>query len=192
MRISVFCGSSAGPESFQRAAAELGAEMARRGVGLVYGGGDVGLMGAVADAALAGGGEVIGVIPQSLVDAEVAHLGLTELIVVETMHERKARMSELSDGCIALPGGFGTLDETFEMLTWNQLGFTAKPVVFLDVERFWDSLFDQIDRMHALGLLRDRHRILARRCDSVVDALNMATTAVDAAAPKWADPSQSG
>lgn len=192
MRISVFCGSSAGPESFQRVAAELGTEMARRGVGLVYGGGDVGLMGAVADAVLAGGGEVIGVIPRSLVEAEVAHGGLTELIVVNTMHERKARMSELSGGCITLPGGFGTLDETFEMLTWNQLGYTAKPVVFLDVDRFWDSLFDQIDRMQALGLLRDRHRLLARRTDSVSESLDLATTAVAAALPKWADPPQSG
>lgn len=168
----MFCGASPGTESQRRLAADLGAEMARRGVGLVYGGGDVGLMGAAADAVIDAGGEVIGVIPTALVEAEVAHRGLTELIVVETMHARKALMSELSDGCITLPGGFGTLDETFEMLTWNQLGYVNKPVVFLDVDGFWDPLFTQLDRMRSTGLMKDRHHRLAQRVVSIGEALD--------------------
>jgi uncharacterized protein (TIGR00730 family) len=140
-RVCVFCGASSGrlPE-YAEAARALGTAAAARGLGVVYGGGRVGLMGAVADAALAAGGEVIGVIPQELVDRELAHGGLTELHVVGSLHERKALMAELSDGFVALPGGFGTLDELLEQLTWSQLGLHEKPVGLFDVEEYWRPL----------------------------------------------------
>ncbi len=160
--------------------------MARRGIGLVYGGGDVGLMGVIADAVLASGGEVIGVIPSALVAAEVAHNGLTELIEVSSMHERKARMAELADGFITLPGGFGTLDETFEVLTWNQLGLLHKPLVFLDLDGFWEPLFTQVSRMIEVGLVRPQHRDLATRVRTVEEALDAATAPFSAPPPKWA------
>ncbi len=135
MRLCVFCGSSAGrTPAYAVAGRLLGVALARRGIGLVYGGGNVGLMGLVADAALAEGGEVIGVIPRALVDRELAHGGVSELRVVDSMHARKQLMHDLSDGFIALPGGFGTLDELFETLTWAQLGVHAKPCGLLDVE----------------------------------------------------------
>lgn len=177
MRVCVYCGSSKGSEGFQRLAAALGSELAGRGIGLVYGGGNVGLMGIIADAALAGGGEVIGVIPEAMVPLEVAHEGLSRLIVVESMHARKARMAELSDAFIALPGGFGTLDEIFEILTWNQLGYLRKPAVFLDADGFWDPLFAQIEVMAHAGLLRPKHRGLAQRAGTVPDALDLALAA---------------
>ncbi|CAB4827465.1 unannotated protein [freshwater metagenome] len=177
MRICVYCGSSKGPETFQRLAVELGAEMASRGIGLVYGGGDVGLMGIIADAVLAGGGEVIGVIPEAMIPLEVAHRGLNELIVVDSMHARKFKMAELSDAFIALPGGFGTLDEIFEILSWNQLGYLRKPAIFLDVEGFWDPMFAQIDVMSEAGLLRPKHRGLAQRAGSVAEAIDLAAAA---------------
>jgi hypothetical protein len=140
-RVCVFCGASSGrlPE-YAEAARAFGAAAAARGLGVVYGGGRVGLMGAVADAALAAGGEVIGVIPQELVDRELAHGGLTKLHVVGSLHERKALMAELSDGFVALPGGFGTLDELLEQLTWSQLGLHEKPVGLFDVEEYWRPL----------------------------------------------------
>ena len=139
--VCVYCGSNAGsrPVYAERAAA-LGTRLAREGLGLVYGGGNVGLMGIVADATLAAGGEVVGVIPEQLVGWEVAHRGVTRLEVVANMHERKARMFDLSDAFVALPGGFGTLDEMFEMLTWRQLGLGDKPCAFLDVDDFYDPL----------------------------------------------------
>ena len=146
--VCVYCGSNAGarPAYAQRAAA-LGERLARDGIAVVYGGGNVGLMGVIADAALAAGGEVIGVIPQQLVEWEVAHRGLTRLEIVANMHERKARMFDLADAFVALPGGFGTLDEMFEMLTWRQLGLGDKPCAFLDVDGFFSSLIAQLDRM---------------------------------------------
>lgn len=146
--ICVYCGSNAGnkPAYAERAMA-LGDRIAKEGLQLVYGGGNVGLMGIVADAALQAGGEVIGVIPEQLVGWEVAHRGLTRLDVVANMHERKMRMFDLADGFIALPGGFGTLDEMFEMLTWRQLGIGNKPCAFLDVEDFYAPLIGMIDRM---------------------------------------------
>ena len=161
MRLCVFCGSSPGrsPE-YVSAARRLGAIFARRGIGLVYGGGNVGLMGVVADAVLADGGEAIGVIPRALVDRELAHARLTELVVVETMHERKQRMHDLSDGFIALPGGFGTLDELFEALTWAQLGMHAKPCGLLDVEEFWVPLRTFIDRQVAAEFVRPHHAMM--------------------------------
>ena len=146
--ICIYCGSNTGsnPIYAERAAA-LGTRLAQQGLAVVYGGGNVGLMGVVADAALAAGGEVVGVIPEQLVGWEVAHTGLTRLEVVANMHERKARMFDLSDGFVALPGGFGTLDEMFEMLTWRQLGIGDKPCAFLDVQGFFEPLVAMMDRM---------------------------------------------
>jgi len=146
--ICVYCGSNSGSKSvYAQRAAELGARIASEGLQLVYGGGNVGLMGIVADAVLANGGEVIGVIPEQLVQWEVAHKGVTRLEVVANMHERKARMFDLADAFVALPGGFGTLDEMFEMLTWRQLGLGKKPCAFLDVDGFYAPLIGMIDRM---------------------------------------------
>ncbi len=146
--ICVYCGSNAGarPVYAERAVA-LGQRIAREGLTLVYGGGNVGLMGTVADAALQAGGEAIGVIPEQLVGWEVAHQGLTRLEVVANMHERKMRMFDLADAFVALPGGFGTLDEMFEMLTWRQLGIGDKPCAFLDADGFYAPLMTMIDRM---------------------------------------------
>jgi len=140
-RVCVFCGASSGLRAaYAEAARSFGVTLARRGLGLVYGGGRVGLMGALADGALGAGGEAIGVIPQALVDRELAHSGLTALHVVASLHERKALMAELADAFVALPGGFGTLDELMEQLTWTQLGLHAKPVGLLDVEGYWQPL----------------------------------------------------
>ena len=155
-RICVYCGSNAGTSpAFGEAAHQLGSALAHRGIGLVYGGGHVGLMGLVADAALAADGEVIGVITEQLVRAEVAHDGLSRLEVVPTMHDRKARLTELADGFVVLPGGFGTVDEFAEALTWNQLGLIAKPVVLLDVEGYWGPLV-RLDVQLGQGRFRAR------------------------------------
>ena len=146
--VCVYCGSNAGARPvYAERATILGTRLAREGLALVYGGGNVGLMGIVADAALAAGGEVIGVIPEQLVRWEVAHAGLSRLEIVGSMHERKARMFDLSDAFIALPGGFGTLDEMFEMLTWRQLGLGDKPCAFLDVEGYFSPLAQMLDHM---------------------------------------------
>ena len=146
-RICVFCGSHFGADpAYRAAAAEFGQRMVERGLGLVYGGGDVGMMGTVADAVLAGGGEVIGVIPRSLRDREVAHSGLTELVVVDSMHERKRLMYARADAVVALPGGLGTLDELFESMTWNQLGIHLKPAGLLNVSGYFDPLVAMLDR----------------------------------------------
>ena len=161
MRLCVFCGSSPGRTSaYAVAARRLGALLARRGIGLVYGGGNVGLMGLVADAVLADGGQAIGVIPRALVDRELAHARLSELVVVETMHERKQRMHDLSDGFIALPGGFGTLDELFEALTWAQLGMHAKPCGLLDVDGFWAPLRALVERQVSEEFVRSHHAMM--------------------------------
>lgn len=146
--ICVYCGSNAGSKPlYAERARALGARIASEGLQLVYGGGNVGLMGIVADAVLEHGGEVVGVIPEQLVQWEVAHTGVTRLEVVANMHERKARMFDLADAFVALPGGFGTLDEMFEMLTWRQLGLGRKPCAFLDVDGFYSPLIGMIDRM---------------------------------------------
>jgi len=155
----VYCGSSVGGKAVYGKRAEvLGQRLAKDNIAVVYGGGNVGLMGIVADAALAAGGEVVGVIPEQLVGWEVAHQGLTRLEIVASMHERKARMFDLSDGFIALPGGFGTLDEMFEMLTWRQLGLGDKPCAFLDVDGFYTPLVAMLDRMVEERFLRAEHR----------------------------------
>jgi hypothetical protein len=153
VRIAVFTGSHDGPPSHRAAAAAFATELAEAGVGIVYGGGHVGLMGVVADAALAAGGEVIGVIPQHLVDDEVAHPGLPRLEVVQSMHERKAVMADLSDAFVALPGAAGTLEELFEAWTWGMLGLHAKPTALFDVDGFWQPLLTQLRRMVDDGYL---------------------------------------
>jgi hypothetical protein len=161
-RVCVFCGANSGSRaSFAQAAREFGALLVRHGIELVYGGGNVGLMGAVADGALEARGHVIGVIPRALVDKELAHKGAQEMRVVATMHERKALMAELSDGFVALPGGFGTLDEICEVLTWSQLGFHAKPCAFLDVDGYWRPLQAMLDAAVEHGFLRSDNRELA-------------------------------
>lgn len=158
-RICVFCGANAGScPVFADAARALGAALAARGLGLVYGGGNVGLMGTVADAALAAGGEVIGVIPATLVQRELAHEGLSALHVVGSMHERKALMADLSDAFVAMPGGYGTLDEFFEVLTWAQLDLHRKPSGLLNVEGYFDHLLRFLDRAVDEGLLQARNR----------------------------------
>jgi uncharacterized protein (TIGR00730 family) len=160
-RICVFCGSSFGVRpTYQVAARELGKTLVQRGLGLVYGGGNVGLMGEIADAVLEAGGEAIGVIPTALVEKELAHRGLTELHVVASMHERKALMVDLADGFIALPGGFGTFEEFCEVLTWAQLGFHQKPFGLLNVDGFYDRLLVMFDHATEEGFVRPRHRSL--------------------------------
>jgi uncharacterized protein (TIGR00730 family) len=157
-RICVYCGSSPGNDPLHRTTAyELGVFLAQSGLGLVYGGGNVGLMGAVADGALSKQGEVIGVIPQSLMEKELGHGGVTELHVVNSMHERKQLMVDLSDGFIALPGGFGTLDELFETLTWLQLSFHDKPVGLLNVGGFFDGLVNFVSHMTQSGFIKAEH-----------------------------------
>jgi uncharacterized protein (TIGR00730 family) len=158
-RVCVFCGSNPGVRpAYAEAAAALAGALAGRGLGLVYGGGAVGLMGRVADAMLERGGEVIGVIPQGLVDREIGHRGVSELRVVGTMHERKALMAELSDGFVALPGGIGTLEELFEIWTWGQLGLHHKPCGLLDVEDFFAGLAGFLDHATQEGFVRAAHR----------------------------------
>ncbi len=173
-RVCVFCGSSAGSSPVYREAARaLGQTLARRGVTLVYGGGSTGLMGAVADAALDAGGEVIGVIPRALQLRELAHARLTSLHVVGSMHERKAKMAELSHGFIALPGGMGTLEEFAEILTWAQLGLHDRPCGLLDVDGYYQPLLGFFDRAVAEGFVRPEHRRivhLATDADALLDA----------------------
>lgn len=158
-RICVFSGSSAGISgAYESAARTLGKQLAQGGIDLVYGGAAVGLMGAVADAALAEGGHVTGVIPQALVDKEVAHPGLTELRIVNSMHERKAMMADLSDGFVAMPGGIGTLEELFEVWTWAQLGSHTKPCALLNILGFYDRLLEFLDQVVGQGFLKTVHR----------------------------------
>jgi len=159
--VCVFCGASTGsrPE-YADAAARFGAALAARRLELVYGAGNVGLMGVLADAALRAGGRVVGVIPRALVERELAHQGLSELHVVETMHQRKAMMADLSDAFAALPGGYGTLDELFEILTWAQLGIHGKPIGLLDVGGYFDPLLEWVGRAAAEGFVHQRHAAL--------------------------------
>ncbi len=158
-RICVFCGSSPGRHAeYADAAARFGRQLAHDGIGLVYGGASIGLMGVVADTALQAGGEVIGVIPRSIVDLEVAHSGLQDLRIVGSMHERKALMAELSDAFVALPGGIGTLEEIFEVWTWAQLGSHTKPCAFLNVRGFYDGLLGFLDHVVEESFLKPAHR----------------------------------
>ena len=171
--VTVFLSSSPGLPVHVAAISELGRELARRGLTLVYGGAHRGLMGVLADAALAAGGKVIGVIPQALVDFEVAHTGLTEQHVVETMHQRKAMMFTLADAFVVAPGGFGTLEEAFEMLTGLQLSYHAKPIVFLDVNGFWSGMTAFLDHAVAAEVLRPEMRALFRTASSAAEALDV-------------------
>lgn len=160
-KICVFCGSAAGTNPlYAEAARQLGHALVHRGWGLVYGGGHVGLMGILADAVLNAGGEVVGVIPQGLIDRELAHPGVADMRVVQTMHERKALMADLSDAFLALPGGFGTADETFEMLTWAQLKIHHKPIGLLNMAGYFDPLLAWIDRAIEEGFIKLRYRSL--------------------------------
>ena len=191
MRVCVFCGSSAGRHaSYADAARAFGALLSGSGVGLVYGGAAVGLMGAVADAALAAGGEVIGVIPKALVAHEVAHHGLSELHVVGSMHERKALMAELADAFVALPGGIGTLEELFEVWTWAQLGMHAKPCGLLDVDGYYARLCEFLDQVVEQGFLKPVHRALlvVERDPEVLMRRLQTQTRVDV--PKWIGPDE--
>jgi uncharacterized protein (TIGR00730 family) len=172
-RLCVFCGSRSGNDPRYREITRfLGAALAQRDIGLVFGAGHIGLMGILADAVLDAGGEAIGVIPKGLVEQELAHGRLTQLHVVGTMHERKALMAELADGFIALPGGFGTLDETFEILTWAQLKLHAKPIGLLNVAGFFDPLLTWIDRAVAEDFIQPRCRDLLIVCEDVETLLD--------------------
>jgi len=187
-RICVFCGSNARARSeYAEAARTMATVLAERKLGIVYGGGNVGLMGVLADAALARGGEVIGVIPQKLVDKEVAHHGVTELRIVETMHERKALMNDLSDAFIALPGGFGTLDEFFEVLTWSQLGFHGKPCALLNVAGYYDGMLAMLDHAVTERFLRPAHRELVIADTDPLRLLQRLSAFVPAPKGKWSN-----
>lgn len=188
--IAVYCGSSSGTSpAYKAAAVALGDRIARQGCRLVYGGGHVGLMGAVADATLAAGGPVTGVITEQLLALEVGHQALTELEVVANMHVRKARMADLADGVIVLPGGFGTYEEMFEILTWNQLGLTSKPVVLLDVavdgRSFYAPLVELVAGAVGAGFMKPDHGALLQRVDDPVEAVRVASEPAAPFTPKW-------
>jgi hypothetical protein len=184
--VCVFCGSSTPPDpQYRDAARALGTLLAQRGIGLVYGAGSVGLMGELADAALASGGRVTGVIPVGLFSREIGHTGLSELREVGSMHERKQLMYDLSDAFIALPGGLGTLEELAEVATWSQLGLHSKPIVLLDVEEFWEPLVTQLDRMVSAGLLKQANRDLIARAHSSEEALTVLASAEPGHTEKW-------
>ncbi|RTQ47906.1 TIGR00730 family Rossman fold protein [Hymenobacter gummosus] len=190
--IAVYCGSSAGIDPrYAQHAAEVGEALAKRGVTLVFGGGKVGLMGAVADAVMSSGGQAIGVIPGFLKDKEVAHLGLTSLEVVDNMHQRKLRMAELAEGFIAMPGGYGTLEELFEVLTWGQLGLHRKPIGILNVAGFYDALVTLLDHMTAQGLLRAENRRQLIVADNITELLAQMDAWQPSNVEKWLTPGRS-
>jgi hypothetical protein len=174
-RLAVFCGSAFGSNpAFRAEASALGTAIARTGLGLVYGGASRGLMGVLADAALAQGAEVIGVLPEALNGREIAHTRLTSLELVLTMHERKARMYELSDAILVLPGGYGTLDELLESVTWAQIGLHQKPIVLINTAHYWDGLLAFLDTAVASGFIEARNRSLMRVAADAAEALKMA------------------
>lgn len=186
MRIAVYCGSSLGNDPVHAdAARELGAMLAEAGIGLVYGGGNVGLMGVLADATLARGGEVIGVIPQALVDREVAHKGCSELHVTADMHERKALMAEKADAFVALPGGIGTMEELFEVWTWGQLGWHPKPCAIVNVAGYYDALVDFLDSAVRSGFLTQDHRSMLIEVGAVADLLDRLGDYIPPQVGKW-------
>ena len=173
-RVAVYCGSADGSNpAFLAEARALGAAIAATGLGMVYGGANVGLMGALADAALAGGAEVIGVLPAVLEGREIAHTGLTRLELVPTMHERKARMAELADAFLVLPGGYGTLDELMEAVTWAQLGLHAKPCILINTAGYWDGLLTFLDSTVAAGFVKQKNRELLLVAAHAEEALRM-------------------
>ena len=181
-KLAVYCGSAPGSDpAFADMARSLMREMAGRGIDLVYGGGRLGLMGIIADTMLEAGGKVYGVIPQALVDHEVAHRGCTELYTVANMHERKAKMTELCDGFVALPGGIGTLDELFEAWTWNALGYHAKPFCLLNVHGFWDRMTDFLDHVTMSGFMSPARRAQLLVADEIGEAIDKLDSAIEAA-----------
>ncbi len=186
--LCVFCGSQFGnrPE-YEVAARLLGLELAGRGIRLIYGGGRVGLMGVVADAVMAAGGEVVGVIPEFLMQKEICHFGLTELHVVDSMHSRKAKMAELADGFVALPGGFGTFEEFFEVLTWAQLGMHNKPVGLLDVADFYLPMVAFLRHSAAQGFIRNDHLSLIVHAREPEDLIQRLSGYQAVTVPKWLD-----
>jgi uncharacterized protein (TIGR00730 family) len=187
----VFCGSSSGSAgAYADAAEEVGRLLAERGIELVYGGGAVGLMGTVADACLAGRGRVTGVIPVGLFTKEIAHRGVTHLHEVGSMHERKTLMYDLSDAFLALPGGFGTLEELAEATTWTQLGLHGKPLALLDVDGFWDPLVAQLDRMVADGFLKPKNRRIIELCASPELAIEHLAAFEPVFVEKWIGPEE--
>ena len=187
-RITVFCGSSFGTDAiFKDQAKLLGETLAKQNIELVYGGANVGLMGAVADGVLDKGGKVIGVLPDFLRSKEIAHTGLTELILVKSMHERKTKMSELCDGVIALPGGFGTLEELFEMVTWAQLGLHKKPIAILNINGFYDSLIEMIQTMVDKGLLKEANQQMLLVSNEIEDLLYKMKNYQPPTVGKWID-----
>lgn len=191
--ICVYCGSSAGnrPE-YAQAARALAHELARRGIRLVYGGSNVGIMGVLADAMLQAGGQVVGVIPQSLVKKEVAHSGLTALHITEDMHTRKAMMAELSDGFIALPGGLGTLEELFESLTWGQLGFHSKPVGVLNMAGYYDGLLAFLDHSVGEAFVKPQHRAMVLSDADASGLLDQFERYQPPQVAKWVAPGRAG
>jgi uncharacterized protein (TIGR00730 family) len=185
-RIVIFCGSSSGTEAiYATQAYATGAFLARAGIGLVYGGARVGLMGALADGALAHGGEVIGVLPRFLSGKEIGHAGLTDLILVDTMHERKMKMHELSDGVIALPGGFGTMEELFEMVTWAQLGLHRKPTGILNIAGFYDDLRRMLQTMVDRGFLKAQNQEMILFADTPGELVDKMRNYQAPATGKW-------
>ena len=187
-RICVFCGASPGRgPGYREVARAVGSGLAGRGIGVVYGGGRVGLMGALADAALAAGGEVVGVIPRRLVDRELAHPGLTELHVVDSLHERKAKMAELADGFIALPGGLGTLEELAEVASWAQLELHTKPIGLLGRDGYWASLMAWLDEAVEEGFISPEHRRLLQ-VDADLEALLARFDSWEAPTDRWGGP----
>ena len=187
-RITVFCGSSFGTDAiYQEQATLLGETLAGKNIELVYGGANVGLMGAVADGVLNKGGKVIGVLPDFLRSKEIAHNGLTELILVESMHERKTKMNDLCDGVIALPGGFGTLEELFEMVTWAQLGLHKKPIAVLNINGFYDALIELVQTMVTKGLLKEANQNMLLVSDTIEDLLDKMKNYEPPTVGKWID-----
>jgi uncharacterized protein (TIGR00730 family) len=184
--VCVYCGSNTGSSPvFAEVAASIGTTLAKSGVRVVYGGGRVGLMGIVADAARAAGGDVVGIIPGALDRREVAHTGLTELHIVQTMHQRKAMMAELSDAFLTLPGGLGTLEELFETLTWSQLGIHQKPVGLINVDGYFDPLLAMLDQFVARGFLRPEHRELLLQADTLPELTEMMERWTPPRVEKW-------
>lgn len=187
-RVCVFAGSSSGVRAeYTAAAGKLGRVLAARGIELVYGGARVGLMGTVADAVLAGGGRVTGVIPRAMVEKEVAHTGLTDLRVVTSMHERKALMADLSDAFIALPGGWGTLDEMFEILTWAQLGLHSKPCGLLNVQGYYDGLLSFLEHSTTEGFVRSEYRAMISVAESPAELVDVLQAYLPPVVEKWID-----
>lgn len=185
-RITVFCGSSSGTEEiYTSQAILLGQTLAKRNIELVYGGAKVGLMGAVADGVLNAGGKAIGVLPNFLRSKEIAHKQLTELILTDTMHERKTKMNDLCDGVIALPGGFGTLEELFEMLTWGQLGLHKKPIAILNIDGYYDALIIFVQTMTDKGLLKEVNQQMLLVSDSIDELLDKMENYVPPTVGKW-------